>query len=133
MSKKMIAYVVHSRSWNYNDEYYYVENTLPTKTFLSREKAEAYRKTLEPEARCFDNPFEVEGLSLEEWTSLSKAEFDAALRKLKLNPPEHDDYFSWWTDELGGRVSAKQRNGVYDLLDKVQFFEVVETEIELVE
>lgn len=129
MAKTITAYVVHQRSWNYNDEYFYAEGTFPLKTFLAREKAEEHRLSLEREGRTFDNPFEVEGLSLEEWTSLSKEELDAGLRKLKLNPPDHDDYYGWWTDEIEGTVTAKQRHGVYDLLDRVQFYEVVEVKI----
>jgi len=134
MAKKTItAYVVHKRFWNYNDEFYYVEGRMPTKSFLTREKAEAYRKQIEPAARRFDNPFECEGLGEADWTSLSKAELDAGLRKLGFTPPRDDDYFGWWLSEVGDTCTAEQRHGVYDLLDRVQFYEVVKTEVELEE
>jgi hypothetical protein len=45
--RRIVVYTVQRYDWRYNDEYYYEDQQRFLQSFLSREKAEAYREKLE--------------------------------------------------------------------------------------
>jgi hypothetical protein len=47
--RRIVVYTVQRYDWRYNDEYYYEDQQRFLQSFLSREKAEAYREKLEAE------------------------------------------------------------------------------------
>src|SRR4051812_45879916 len=72
-TRRVTAYVVQRRNWWYNDEYFVSSDGTEVQTFLSREKAEAYRREKERDARKqveFDNPFWFQGMSWDDWSSV---------------------------------------------------------------
>jgi hypothetical protein len=136
VGRKMLsvtAYVVHRRGWWYNDEFHdAVDPGTPVQTFLSRQKAEAYRLMKERELRLkgpITNPFMLGGLDWSDWSSLEEREFRKRLRKLDL-PPVSADLYSWW-EEVADDLTDEQKHAVWDLLDHLYLCEVVETEIEV--
>jgi hypothetical protein len=133
--KRIRAYVVQRRNWWYNDEYHMPLDETPVKTFLSREKAEAYRLQQEHAARKkgeFTNPFWLAGLSWDDWSSTSQEEFDRRLRELDVRPLGRQYPSEWW-EEVERNLTDEQRNAIWDLLDRVQLFVVEETAVEVVE
>lgn len=130
------AYVVHQKQWWYNDEYHQtLEPGTPVKTFLVREKAEVYRREKECSARKkgeVTNPFSLQGLDWGDWASLPQGEFDQRMQQLGVTPLGRNDPWGWW-DDVVGDLTDEQRNAIWDLLDQISLFEVVETEVELEE
>ncbi len=147
------AYVVQPVHWEYNDEYYYrlggeadelgdEPSDVPAqRTFLSRKKAEAWRRKREEEARGDQDPFDYGALGgdLEDYSSLSPEEFRDRLRGVGLSPPSFgengrlpDALWEWWEREVADMTPA-QRSAVWDALDRVRFYEIVETTIDLEE
>jgi len=135
-TKRVKAYVVHQRQWWYNDEYHQpFDPGTPVKTFLSREKAEVYRREKECITRKkgeLTNPFWLQGCDWGDWSSLSQAEFDRQMRTLGVEPLGRTSPYDWWEDIVDD-LTDEQRNRIWDLLDQINLFEVVETEIELEE
>jgi len=108
----------------------------PVAIFTDRAAAEARHNELEREARALLNPFRfVEPYWLHHFTSLDRDELLEALRCLAPDtaPPEPHPYdgYDWlgWWDRNVGRLSDQQREQAWQLLDKVHFYEVVETRL----
>jgi hypothetical protein len=153
-TRKVPAYVVQQIHWEYNDEYFYrldgetdergdedPDGAGPLRTFLSRKKAEAWWRQREEQARGDQSPFDYGALmgDLEDYSSLSPAEFRDRLRAVGLRPPSfgedgrlRDDLWGWWQREVAD-MTPKQRSAVWDALDRVRFYEIVETTIDLEE
>ncbi len=153
-TRQVPAYVVQQVHWEYNDEYYYrldgetgelgdgdEGGPAPQRTFLSRKKAEAWWRRREEEAREDQSPFDYGALGgdLEDYSSLSPAEFLDRMRAFGVSPPSFsengrlpDSLWEWWEREVAG-MTAEQRSAVWDALDRVRFYEIVETTIELEE
>jgi hypothetical protein len=135
-TRRVKAYVVHRRNWWYNDEFNEAFDAgSPVQTFLSRDKAEAYRREKECTARKrgeLTNPFWFQGLDWDDWSSLSQAAFDRRVSELGVEPLGRRPPYDWW-DKIEGDLTDEQRNVIWDLLDRVQLFEVVETTVELEE
>jgi hypothetical protein len=131
----------------------------PLKVFSDRAAAEAYRRPLEREARQGENPFNYGRYpggsfpSLADHTSMPTGEFIAWLEAEGLEPPagqrqawlaweaqkqshpgryDEGSYKAWWEwwHENSGRWPAEQRERVWDRLDRVRFYDVVEVDAE---
>jgi hypothetical protein len=143
MSK--IVYIVQKIDWQYNDEVFHVTELQPIKAFANREVAEKYRIEKEYEARdeleghgfprSFDGHTLTDeestffgGISFDNLTTLPFARFVATIISLGIEPPmeEHDNTF-WSRVE---NLPYEQRHAVYDLLDRLKFFDIVEMEVE---
>src|SRR5947209_10900464 len=146
------AYVVQQVHWEYNDEYFYrldgdagefgeegSEEAGPLRTFLSRKKAEAWWRRREEEARGDQSPFDYGALGgdLDDYSTLSPGEFRDRLRAAGVSPPSfgengrlRDGLWEWWEREVID-MTAAQRSAVWDALDRVRFYEIVETTIDL--
>jgi hypothetical protein len=113
--KHVTAFVVHQRLWWYNDEYHMPGDPgTPIKTFLSREKAEAYRREQECAGRKngeHTNPFTLQGLTWEDWSSVSQDEFDRRMRQLGVDPIGRMYPYEWW-EEIEGDLTEDQRNAI---------------------
>jgi hypothetical protein len=139
------AFVVQEIGWNYNDEYFYrgsdgETDDRPVRAFRTREGAEAHRRALEADREGMEqlNPFEF-GQSLAAVTSLTSRELARRLTALGLEPPDiepdEDDggeewlgWFEWWQD-AGEQLTAEQNAQVWNLLDRIRFYEVLEVEL----
>ncbi len=131
--KVRIAYIIQESGWDYNDEYYYRggNDDRVIKAFSTRAKAEAYQRQRELKARRGKNPFE--------WgtyfpTSRTEKEFcQFVTKELGLPAPrfEHGCYqwMIWWS-EHEDELTAEQLTKIWDAMDLVHFFEVVEIEVE---
>ena len=110
---------------------------VPEALFAERFDAERDRTARELTARELLNPFWLFDGELKFLTSLPDAEFRDRLRALGLTPPlpyaahfgEMTDWWLWWDTE-SANWTAEQRTAIWDLLDKVRLFEVVEVELE---
>jgi hypothetical protein len=152
-TRKVLAYVVQQVHWEYNDEYYFRlegetgelgdedSDQTALRTFLSRKKAEAWWRQREEQARGDRNPFDFGALGgdLDDYSNLSPAEFRDRLRAAGLSPPSfgengrlRDDLAGWWQREVID-MTPEQRSAVWDALDRVRFYEIVETTIDLEE
>jgi hypothetical protein len=99
-------------------------------SFLTFEEAEADRRRREAEAREQVNPFLCGGPALYQQTSLDEGRLHDWLLDAGLTPPRllkgrPADWAAWWR-QSHGEMTALQREKVWDALDKVRFFEVVE-------
>jgi hypothetical protein len=152
-TRQVPAYVVQQVRWEYNDEYFYrlgeagelgdegSDGTAPLRTFLSRTKAEAWWRKREEQARGDQSPFDYGALmgDLDDYGSLSPAEFRDRLRAAGVSPPLvskdgqlREDLSAWWEESVAD-MTAEQRSAVWDALDRVRFYEIVETTIDLEE
>jgi hypothetical protein len=148
-TRKVPAYVVQQVHWEYNDEYFYrlddetgeMGGPAPLCTFLSRVKAEAWWRKREELARGDQSPFDYGALDghLDDYSTLSPAEFSDRLRAAGVSPPSfgengrlRDCLWEWW-DRSVIAMTPEQRSAVWDVLDRVRFYEIVETTIDLEE
>jgi hypothetical protein len=138
-------YLVQRLSWGLggDDEgpsYYRYEGDqgTPLFGFRNRKAAEACCRQLEQQARREVAPFDFYDGELELLTSLSPAEFPKALRQLGLKPPtvrtfptkyKTIDWPAWWA-AVAADLSDAQRQGVFELLDQLHFYEVIQAEID---
>jgi hypothetical protein len=146
MSK--IVYIVQEFGWEYNDEYFEIVSGTPKKAFLTYEQADSHRRVLERQARrewevewsemdfpvCFestdshDHPFS----SL---TSLTWDAFQEKVRAFPLPPfeyPESEGIDLYEEKAFWKAVNAlpeEQYHAFYDLLDGLNFYEVVAIEV----
>jgi hypothetical protein len=135
------TYVVHRREWEYNDEFMENVGSEPVKAFPTQEDAEAYRKTLEREAwkewsvewgeqfpMCLDD------LSRDDFTSLTSLTPEEFLEKIKPFSLPEITYLDCMYDETEfwnavNALPTEQFYAFYDLLDHLQFYEVIELDI----
>jgi hypothetical protein len=95
------------------------------RAFTSREKAEEFPRQRERKVRVNYNPFDMNGWGWEAWTSMPQEEFRRRVEAPGLTPPDGEWDSEWWD----GRWTEAQRQGVWDLIDKISFCEVAEVEL----
>jgi len=102
---------------------------VPLRLFTDRPKAEEWANGLGRAARGQLNPFDL-GYFITELTVLSEMELQERIVDLGLVPPdEHpglqawSDWRGWWEATVGTMAEA-QRDGVWDLLDRLRLYEV---------
>jgi len=108
---------------------------VPEVLLFDRETANCVRRERDLAARGLLNPFWL-GIP-DELSSLSESEFRERTRELGLIPPipygtsfgDVTDWWLWW-DAKSADWTTEQRAAVWDLLDKVRLYEVVEIELE---
>lgn len=123
----MKAYVVLKLEWLYNDNWVEMDNEIPLKAFLSCDEAEYHCLELTLKAQ--------EGIARPSWYggieaaayNLTLPEFCERVRAAGLPeyPPDGDD--SDWEESL----TPVQREWLWEQLDRVRFYEVVEVEVEV--
>jgi hypothetical protein len=99
---------------------------VPVRAFTNRKAAEAYRQTLEAEARATFSPAHLEH-------DLTREDFRARLQALGLKPlnPRSKEWDSlktfrdWWV-EHAAELSPEQRAAVWKVFDEVTFYRVTE-------
>jgi hypothetical protein len=110
---------------------------VPEAIYFGPEAAERERARRERAVRELLNPFWFSSGSSRGMTALSNETFRARVCELGLIPPppvptgygDGANWVEWWEVE-SANWTAEQRNAVWDLLDKVQLFDVVEIELE---
>jgi len=137
MARTITAFVVQRLSWEYGDDFYYrdADNDAPVLTFLDRSKAEAHRRECQwrhVEAEKI-NPFGYVDLSLEERSSLSLPDLlrrlhDAGMQ-VRGEGSSEDRRYDFW--EQYEQLPEQGRRLVWDAVDRVRFFEVVEMAVDL--
>jgi hypothetical protein len=105
----------------------------PARLFLDPSKAEAERLRRERAARAERIPF-LYGSDLDAWTGwgphpLFDWLLDAGLEPLPSLEPSRSECLEWWKRE-SAEMTDSQRDKVWEALDRVRFFEVIEEEIE---
>jgi len=99
----------------------------PVVAFTSRDAADAEAARREREARDDRNPF-THGKSIEQRTSMPEPVFCDWLGDAGIDPPgidEDSDWAEWWHAHAAGWTPL-QREKVWEALDLVRFFRVVE-------
>jgi hypothetical protein len=99
----------------------------PVVAFTTPEAAQAEAGRLEREERAKRNPF-GHGRSIEERTSMPEPVFCDWLEDAGIEPPgidEDDDWAKWWKASSPA-WTQHQRDKVWEALDLVRFFTVVE-------
>lgn len=94
-------------------------------SFSSREEAEAERQRRESEVRRQVNPFALRLGRLASLTSLDPPIFRDWLLDQGVQPPSDRDWSAWWSHEAKHWPKALLES-VWDRLDRVRFFEIVE-------
>ena len=102
----------------------------PVASFATHAAAEAERRRLERKARKGVNPFAMGGPALFYQTSLDAGRLNDFLLDHGVKPPArpeagHAAWLEWWKAKHKG-MSAAEREVVWQALDKVRFYEVVE-------
>jgi hypothetical protein len=134
------AFVVQRLCWQYNDNWHDVGNDEPVKAFIDPDAAELYRLELEgsERARHTANPYRFAG-NLAQSSSLTETELVARLTELGIRPPpittqttppSLDFWDDAWWQNLERMASPFQIESVWQLFDRVRFFEVVEIELD---
>jgi hypothetical protein len=126
------VYVVKHLSWHYNDECTIPGSADLEKCFLSRDKAELYRRELELEAR--DVPEEDGPIELH--TRWPEERIRAWLAQFHLSEPPRDigGRYEWdeewliWAEGVLGR-EGYLRFG--EMFDRPYYYHVIETEMEV--
>jgi hypothetical protein len=133
--KTITAYIVQRLGWEYGDDWYYrrEEQDAPVLTFLDRAKAEAHRRDCQWRHVCEQkiNPFGYVDLALQERTSLPLPEFLDRLREAGMRAEVeggelHDDFLAQYE-----KLPDEGRRLVWDAVDRVRFFTVVEMAVDL--
>jgi hypothetical protein len=153
--KRPKTYVVQRVEWRYVDRSLPLERAegagAPVKVFADRKEAEAYCRKVQRKERRAVNPFAY-GSSfpgLDDFTSMPTDEFIASLEHSGIRPPtgqlqqwqqwqtgpaigefdqeSYDSWWGWWRDSAAS-WDRKLLDRVWDRLDKVRLFEVVEVE-----
>jgi hypothetical protein len=139
-SSKRPVYVVQQLHWEYNDNWYDIRTDEPIKAFRDRDSAELHRLELEEKVRDGgypSNPCEYAG-GLAQASSLTEEQVVARLQEWGVPPPPRTtdgraqaDFYddAWWLG-LRERLSRRQFFDVWDLFDKVRFYEVVEINLD---
>jgi hypothetical protein len=134
--KQLTVYVIQRLSWEYGDDFYYRSESedAPMESFLDRSKAEARRRQLEwvyvRDKQI--NPFGWIDASLEERSSLPRPQLLERLRQAGLHSEETDDgaRMDFW-QQYDEQLSDEQRQLVWEALDQMRFFQLVEMTVEL--
>lgn len=110
---------------------------VPVAILTDRNAAQRERSRREATARELLNPFWLLYGDLESLTSLPEADLHERIRALGIAPPvpirgafgERMDWAAWWDAESPNWTAARC-SAVWDALDKVKLFEVIECELE---
>lgn len=142
------AWIIQQVNWRFTDEWFAPDGSEPLRAFMSRARAEAELQRMEQEARAsilenedecgFSTNLGITFGELEDMTSLSATELDRQVIELGLTPfpkygPEGDiytDYYNeaWW--ESAWRTLGKSRAAsLWELFDRIRFYELVEVEL----
>ncbi|HZY87645.1 MAG TPA: hypothetical protein VFE78_22590, partial [Gemmataceae bacterium] len=124
-------YAVERLNWRrYGTGWARLPGTTRLQSFPTWEEAEADRRRREAVARAQVNPFLCGGPALHYQTGLDDDRLHDWLRDAGLAPPKPGkkgrDWAGWW-QKAQRRMTALQREKVWEALDKVRFFEVVES------
>lgn len=137
---KRAAYVVQQLCWQYNDNWNDLGNDEPIKAFLDPELAELHRLELEePIREIRRNPCGFAG-GLNLSSSLTEEQLLTRLTEWGIELPPfltnwNDETFrhfeddAWW-NRLWDRLPRRLFHQVWDLFDKVRFYEVVQIDVE---
>jgi hypothetical protein len=133
--RRQRVYVVQQINWEYNDEYYSPGLPEPVRAFRDRGRAEAYRQEQEVKARrsaLCDNPFTYTwSYELPDISSLTEEEVLARVRQANWPVPDGPPYaWSDWYDTMQAMLPESERCRLYDLFDRVRFYEIVEMDLE---
>jgi len=143
------VYLVQHLNWKYNDEQTVPEAVTVQKAFARREAAEAYRDELTRRRLAdgvhYKNPFDFNEGRFRQTTGRTEAEMADHFRALRLPlpagqepDPEDPDAtrydwkdFMWW-EAVADRLEAGDIDPVrfWAAFDRVQYYEVVEAELE---
>jgi hypothetical protein len=130
----MPGYLVRRLRWSVPDHgskwHHRIPGETPVASFADRHEAQADLERREREARQGDNPFAYGGAALCYQSSFDPPRFRDWLLDAGLDPPEPDqgggtDWLAWW-DETAPRMTDVQRARVWEGLDRVRFFDLVE-------
>jgi len=102
---------------------------VPVKAFTDRAKAEEYCRMVEGRERAVKNPFEW-GTELKDWTTFDAPRFRDWLLDAGIEPPKKKnskaaDWQAWW-EKGAPKLTDLQRAKVWEALNKVRYYEVVE-------
>jgi hypothetical protein len=129
--KKETVFVVERLNWRcYGPGWARLPGTTRVQSFPTYEEAEADRRRREAQARERVNPFRCGGPALHYQTSLDEGRLHDWLLDAGLTPPRPGkkgrDWAGWW-EKSRRRMTAPQYEKVWEALDKVRFFAVVES------
>jgi len=113
---------------------------VPLRAFGKRKDAEVHRAELERDARREASPFRY-GFEVAHVTSLDESTLRQRITRLGLEPPEQPagerlpcdtltPWREWWNHTAGGLTDG-QREAIWDLLDRLSFYQVVEAPADL--
>jgi len=105
----------------------------PERIFADKKAAEQYATERTHACRVFLNPFadELAGNSI----TGGEKKLVAVVKKLGLKPPQkkksdyYTDWHGWW-DQMYHDMSDAQRDAIWDSLNKLKLYQVVETMLE---
>lgn len=146
MPRKKKLYLVQRLAWRpvvrYDDgravtEQHESAEGVPVRAFETKAEATKYAKHLTAEARRELNPFQFTYCDLERLTGASDKELIRAVEKAGLPAPaerveprwgsESIDWLRWY-DDLADTLIDAERDAIWDLLDRLELYRVVDVE-----
>jgi hypothetical protein len=110
---------------------------VPVRAFGTRVEAKRFAERLTAEARRELNPFQFTYQDIEAIMDWDDEELDTELRKRNLptptigvHPTRGGDFIDWprWYDEIADTLTVEEREGIWNLLDRLELYRVVEVE-----
>jgi hypothetical protein len=144
------VYVVQEIAWRFTargDPYVLDDGRpgRPVKAFLDRDRADAHCRELTRQRQRKENPFcyqpeETSGSYLDQYASRGEAAFLALLRSEGRTPAVRapdpsqrlfpEPWVTWWAEARGPDRDGRLTQRLWDALDRVRFYEVIELDVE---
>jgi hypothetical protein len=132
--KAIKVFVVRRLGWEYGDDFYHRDEKgdAPLRTFLDRKKAEADRRAAEwaHVRQGKINPFGWVEAGLEERSTLPREQLLERLRqagmRVEAGPDLPADLWAQYAD-----LTEDQQRLVWEAIDRIRFFELVEMTVDL--
>ena len=146
MARKKKLYLVQRLAWctSHNEDLgrgvcqqHESPEGVPVRAFDTKAKATKYAKELTAEARRELNPFQFTYQDIETLMDGNEDDLIVALAEKDLPPPRHvastsygSHIIDWprWYDDLADTLTDTEREAIWDLLDRLELYRVVEVE-----
>ena len=132
------VYIIQKIDWEFDDDWHNIEEDTPIKAFARRDDALAFCREQESIARTSFITGNL-GRYFGGYYRMSTQPYAAFLANLRANDISIPDTagnetndswffdFAWW-DDLWQRLPLEKHDWLWSLFDRVQFYEVIETE-----
>jgi hypothetical protein len=120
------VHVLRRRNWRFaGDHLVLLPGHVRLRSFADAGEAAKACREMNQKVRARVNPFRCGGPTLRNQTGLDADRLHDWAIDQGLTPPEAGDWAAWW-DEQSPKMTELQRDGMWQALDRLRFYEVVE-------